>query len=69
MHQGVGGDLPKPAARQDLGAVEGEQAEEGSRANRHQERADDHADDVDDHEQRRDVNRITTHPGHRLIVV
>ena len=69
MHQGVGRDLPKPAAIQDLGAVEGEHAEEGSGANRNQETADDHADHVRYHEQRRDVNRIATHPGHRLVVI
>jgi hypothetical protein len=69
MHQSVGRDLPKLTAMQDLGAVEREHAQEGSSPNRNQETADDHADHVRYHKQRRDVNRIATHPRHRLVVI
>jgi hypothetical protein len=44
-------------------------AQESARAERDQEGADDHADDMDHHEERRDMNRVTPHPGYRLVVI
>src|SRR5439155_10851784 len=69
MHECVGGDLPKTAAKEHLCAVETEEAENPGNFESKEKASDDHACDMHGEEQRRDVNRIAAYPTNRSIVI